>query len=210
MGWTGITNNFNTREEIKTFIDSEYTWQTEEYRNEVIKSSLIGNTWYGAIKKTNKKTKEIEVWAGICLISIKKKEFWYKNMDETVGPYKYECPINILNLLTETKYEFAKQWRQNCLEYHKINKQLKTFLNKTVKLKADYNLKWGNYHEIKEGETFYVRIGKSLKETNIVEKDNQTDSFKPIGNLTLRSSTIKEHLINEIKKQESSEQLNLI
>ncbi|WP_285905118.1 hypothetical protein [Pseudodesulfovibrio pelocollis] len=40
--------------------------------------------------------------------------FLYKVMDETVGPFYYDCPSRILNLLTDTEYPEAITWRKQC------------------------------------------------------------------------------------------------
>lgn len=40
--------------------------------------------------------------------------FWYKPMDETMGPYYWDCPKRILDLLSPTDNEVALNWRQSC------------------------------------------------------------------------------------------------
>lgn len=47
--------------------------------------------------------------------------FGYKDMDETMHPYYYNCPERILKLLTPTDNTSAWEWRQTCWE--KINKR---------------------------------------------------------------------------------------
>ena len=42
--------------------------------------------------------------------------FGYKDMDETMGPYRYGCPERILKMLTPTEHEYAKKWRETCWE----------------------------------------------------------------------------------------------
>lgn len=59
------------------------------------------------------------VFAGITLIDYRPKEFLNlgtKEMDETGGPYYCNCPIYILNLLTDLteSYPYAERWRQKC------------------------------------------------------------------------------------------------
>ena len=41
-------------------------------------------------------------------------EFYYKDMDESSGPYAYDCPKSILDLLSPTTNEFALNWRRKC------------------------------------------------------------------------------------------------
>ncbi|WP_028245434.1 DUF6927 domain-containing protein [Pseudoclavibacter soli] len=41
-------------------------------------------------------------------------------MDETSGPYQSECPTRILDLLTDTDDEQARQWRARCRQYAQL------------------------------------------------------------------------------------------
>jgi hypothetical protein len=40
--------------------------------------------------------------------------FGYKDMDESMRPCEIDCPAAILELLTETDSELAKQWWEQC------------------------------------------------------------------------------------------------
>lgn len=40
--------------------------------------------------------------------------FTYKYVDETMGPNESNCPAAILDLLTETDSEYAREWRGRC------------------------------------------------------------------------------------------------
>lgn len=60
-----------------------------------------------------------EVIAYVCLLHYTPSyydNFGYKDMDETMGPYQYDCPERILKLLTPTDNEYALQWREKCWE----------------------------------------------------------------------------------------------
>jgi len=60
-----------------------------------------------------------EVIAVVCVLDHNPNgccNFGYKDMDETMGPYRYNCPERILNLLTPTENELAKKWREKCWE----------------------------------------------------------------------------------------------
>lgn len=112
---------------------------------EVVKSSMVGSVYYAAIRSLKrykrdendnivydengeKITEEIpqseqEIFAAIILTGTR-DNYWfaYKGMDETCGPYAYDCPIGILKLLTETKSEYALEWRRKCYEKHEKKK----------------------------------------------------------------------------------------
>ena len=48
--------------------------------------------------------------------------FAYKPMDETMGPYCYDCPVSILKLLSDTDNDYALAWRQKCWDNHNQKK----------------------------------------------------------------------------------------
>lgn len=94
--------------------------------SEVLKSSMVGNVYYAAIKETrfatDTKPETSKIFAVVCLTSVDNKDYFnfsYKDMDESCGPYEHKCPIGILKLLPETNDEWALEWREKCLEYHK-------------------------------------------------------------------------------------------
>jgi len=51
--------------------------------------------------------------------------FGYKDMDETMGPYSYDCPRSILDKLTPTDHEYALKWRRECERRLELNARLK-------------------------------------------------------------------------------------
>ena len=115
MGWTGTYIYGTAKEEL----DRLYSFEGEKFSNKVIKSAMVGSTYYCAVEKLNKETSEKEVWAGIALTSQAHEDgcnFFYKDMDETEGPCECKCPKSILNLLTPTESEYAMDWRERCLK----------------------------------------------------------------------------------------------
>ena len=41
-------------------------------------------------------------------------EIGFKVMDESMGPFYYNCPKKILKMLSPTEYENAIEWREEC------------------------------------------------------------------------------------------------
>ena len=41
-----------------------------------------------------------------------------KDMDETSGPYNYDCPLSYLDEATEPANEWARQWREKVRAHH--------------------------------------------------------------------------------------------
>lgn len=106
------------------------------YHLKNLKSAMVGSTYYAAIERTNKDNPEDRiVFAVICLTSTDMTDyhnFAYKDMDETCGPYKCDCPKGILDLLTPTDSEFANAWRKKCYEAHAKKKDPNALKNLPV------------------------------------------------------------------------------
>lgn len=139
MGWTSY-HATPTYKKGKVFIDRKA--ECDAYFMEglnrgfykVLKSSMVGSTYYAAVmplKKCNIKDENGEcvyvdiplddriVFAAIFLTSVDNKDynnFAYKNMDETCGPCEDNCPKGILDLLTPIDSEYANDWRKRCYE----------------------------------------------------------------------------------------------
>lgn len=138
MGWTSLHLNTDYRGKInkKAFLDNEFTAQTKAMKWEVLKSSMVGSDYYSAVKKTDYETGESIVFGLVVITRVENEcyeNFSYKEMDETMHPYNYDCPITILRLLTDTDNQEAKDWRENCYRVYEAKKQqrklMKSFNN---------------------------------------------------------------------------------
>ena len=121
MGWLEYHAGYykNGKVDRKTEIDSKYNWEDESCKVEVLKSSMVGSTYYAAVKSFDKTNRCERVTAVVCLTSTNNKDYFnfaYKSMDETMGPNQCDCPKGILNLLTPTESEWANEWRKKCYE----------------------------------------------------------------------------------------------
>ena len=100
MGWTFAMNNYNTLDE---FFDHEF-----------------GDIFDGRGYLVNTREYYRKFKTGLCsiiLIDTKKRNGFnigYKNMDETMHPYFYNCPKKLLDSLKDTENEDANNWRANC------------------------------------------------------------------------------------------------
>lgn len=130
MGWTSYNADITTRgkvdrNKIKAICDEQLTWTNDSGSRKPIKSAMVGNTYYAAVEHIQPDGSR-RVWAAITLVKTNIKDYWnfaYKDMDETVGPCECKCPVGILNLLTETGHEWAKEWRESCWKYHAKQKE---------------------------------------------------------------------------------------
>ena len=124
MGWDGSQIGYwkNGKPDIVAeFLDR---WHYTDSKFEVLKAIAKGSTIYSAIK--NKDTEE--VFGVVALTSRDGNYLMFKEMDETVHPYYYDCPKSVLDLLTPTENAEANAWRNKCVEYAEIKKTSPAFL----------------------------------------------------------------------------------
>ena len=113
MGWTYYCTyggKIDRLEECRKRFNGQPSWAT------VVKDALVDDVYYAAMK--DGKTQEI--WALIVLTDIYNGEFGYKDMSEEMYPYYFDCPVEILNLLSHTDSENAIEWRKHCYARHGI------------------------------------------------------------------------------------------
>lgn len=132
MGWTSYhaTHYKKGRIDRKAECDAYFLEGLNRGHYDVLKSSMVGSTYYAAVKPLKKyggadgiyvdiPESEQIVFAAVFLTSTDVKDYYnfsYKDMDESCGPYKYDCPKAILDLLTPTENEYANEWRKLCRE----------------------------------------------------------------------------------------------
>lgn len=111
MGWTSyyVYGEIDRLAECRKEFGKSPAWAT------IVKDALIDTVYYAAMKST----KTGEVWALVALTDIYKGQFFYKDMSEDMEPFYYECPDEILDLLSPTEYEGALRWREKCRIYNK-------------------------------------------------------------------------------------------
>ena len=129
MGWTWqhATHYKNGKVDRKAECDAYFN-EDNKGCYVVEKSALVGTVYYAAIRhigRRNYKTNEIteipaseqEVFAVIFLTGMNVKDYFnfgYKDMEESMHPYYYDCPAGILKLLSPTDNASANEWRENC------------------------------------------------------------------------------------------------
>ena len=117
MGWTEyVATEFNKgRVDRKSECDKIFNWVDDNITSsKVLKSSMVGTTYYAAIEYS--RGDEKYVYAVVCLTSVRERYlFAYKDMSEDMGPYHYDCPKSIIDMLSPTDNEWANEWRQKCL-----------------------------------------------------------------------------------------------
>lgn len=154
MGW--IYTEKDSSMSVKEFFEMEFGGQYTR----VLDCAVVGlRTAYVAVESTAAATREPTVGAVVCHLDYAPNErfnFGYKDVSEEMGPVEDECPERILDMLSETTYEYALSWRERCRA-------------RTQRRKAQPPLKTGSYLrmespvEFADGrwrETFYIEDAK--------------------------------------------------
>lgn len=131
MGWTHCAGAKHWKQvkgrmavDRKAELDDMFTWCQHDsrwnviYGCRVLKSAMVGTTYYAAVERYNNRKGFRDIGAVICLTCGQTKwddTVWgYKDMDETMGPYYYDCPAAILDMLTPTDNPTSNEWREAC------------------------------------------------------------------------------------------------
>ena len=138
MGWTSYhaTHYKNGKVDRKAECDAYFTEGLNEGFYRLEKSTMIGSVYYAAVtglkryngeKQEDVPENEQHTFGVVFLTSVDSKNYYnfsYKDMDETCGPFCYDCPESILKLLSPTTSEFALKWRAGCRKHRKLRKAL--------------------------------------------------------------------------------------
>lgn len=148
MGWTSyhVSQTYKNGKSFidrkaecdKMFITDAVSWKTHEVigKYELLMSAMVGGTHYAAVRKTifatETEPESVKVFAAITLTRVDNNDYYnfaYKDMDESMGPCEDKCPKAILDLLSPTEYEYAKEWRKRCYENLKKKKDPNSLTN---------------------------------------------------------------------------------
>lgn len=116
MGWTYTYKPKNVS--VRQFFEERFNYNEDDGKyGKIIDCAVVNlRTAYIAYEIGDALGKR-EVIAIVCALDYKPNDYYnfgYKDMDESMGPYYYDCPERILKLLTPTEHEWAKEWREKC------------------------------------------------------------------------------------------------
>lgn len=135
MGWTSfqIPKTIKTIDVVRKELEQDDMGKTRA-RFKLLDSSMHGSTFYGVMQLTTWDTstpdgsaaERVQVY-GVVVKTERKNtyprsqyvDFYYKDMDESMQPYSYDCPVRMLDLLdrlapaTEPA-SGAYKWRAAC------------------------------------------------------------------------------------------------
>lgn len=130
MGWTSYHADYYKNGTVDRKAECDAYWEEGLNRGyfKIEKSIMKGSVYYAAITPLQRKTEERiipileeerETFAVVMLTSVSIKDYFnfaYKLVDETMGPAQRNCPESILKLLSPIDNEWALEWRKNCWE----------------------------------------------------------------------------------------------
>lgn len=134
MGWDWT--NRERGETIFEFFKDRFYTDNEKYGYNVLACSVVKRREaYLACEKIDKVNNTRIVFGIVCLLGYAPKSYYnfgYKDMDETMLPYYFNCPEKILNMLTPTTNEQSMKWRDECRNVQKMRKELRKLEVDTV------------------------------------------------------------------------------
>ena len=180
MGWINeidFSGKYASTKNRKKYIDK--LWNDDK-KFLVIKSSMVGTTYYAAVAELDQQQGVKQVFATTALTSYEDREFSYKEMNEHAIPACCDCPVGILKLLTPTDDQNANQWRKNCATHRRAKQLLKQAEKNGNMINACYHdlifdkdcKKWLET----DNQNYYVRR-KDILDNNfivIAQKKSQT------------------------------------
>lgn len=146
MGWlTNITMPHGSTMKIEC--DKRLTWEDSNGKRRVLRSALVAMREYYAAVEHVAPDGTRTVWAAMFVVALSRTRYevsWgYKDMDESCGPYYFNCPAAILDLLTDPCNEAAANWRKECRAVIARRDRLKA-LKPGVRILLDTPMKFTN------------------------------------------------------------------
>ena len=113
MGSIGVFNGPKTRAQRREWMDRELSFDKGDGNYlKILKSAArkFDTVYYAAVERGYPGQAPL-VMAAVVLMRQYGEEFVYKAMDEEMGPYQFDCPKGIIDLLPPTTNETALKWR---------------------------------------------------------------------------------------------------
>ena len=99
MGWDGTEGVYSRSDWVKVFLQGL----------RIVRRKIVNGTYYLAISDENN-----NIYGAVVAFEKGDDCILGKFMSERIHPYYYDCPKDILNLLSPTEDKLALAWRENC------------------------------------------------------------------------------------------------
>lgn len=124
----------------------------------VVKASMKGSVFYAAVRSSRNPDR---VYGLVILTQVDNGCFCYKDMTEDMGPGYCDCPKSVLDALTPTTSQYAKEWRRSC--YENVQKQRdsvnlsKLPIGTVIQVVTPFDLEWPSF-KLPKGSTVQLRL----------------------------------------------------
>lgn len=109
MGWS-FHSTIRTRADMTAYLSASL----KSAGHTILRASTVGNHWWAAIEHRDGKRHIF-----LALMQGGGQEGWgYKGMDESAGPYHFDCPLGLLELVPPPCGPYAAGWRDKVREHH--------------------------------------------------------------------------------------------
>lgn len=157
MGWTGMFN-WSSSEKNKDILNREFFGSAERKYEALKWSGNGGHTW---CLYRNKETNKVYAMLVLCSRDSKRHEFFYKDIELSMGPYEYDMPSSWIPLIKETykDEQYAQDWFKRREEYLAEKKSDKYALGNLLKChNGRGRIEWGDNFRIEENTDFFVMV----------------------------------------------------
>lgn len=87
------------------------------YRGGVF-NGVLWTVWKRTFTKDNQQTEPPQRWIACDLLRCQQGEWGYKDMEESMHPYFYSCPLKYLDLVPIEQYGGNSEWRELVRSWH--------------------------------------------------------------------------------------------
>ena len=88
------------------------------YRGGVF-AGVLWSVWERSFTKDGEEVQPTERWIQCDLLRCDRGEWGYKDMEESMHPYYYSCPLSYLDLVPIDRYGGNQEWREQVIEHHR-------------------------------------------------------------------------------------------
>lgn len=128
MGWlfrTGITRRELIEERSKDWSrqGADGTTITTKCLAHCCRGNVLWAVWERRFTREDKEVGLTERWITCDLLRYQSNSGWgYKDMDESVSPYYFTCPLKYLDLVPLDQFGGNAEWRE-CVRSHHVRQQ---------------------------------------------------------------------------------------
>jgi hypothetical protein len=127
MGWLfpyGATRRsliaeriMNWERSTDTGVLAKTTCIAQCYRGGVF-SGVLWSVWERTFSKDNADTEPRQRWIQCDLLRCQQGDWGYKDMEESMHPYFYSCPLGYLKFVPIEQFGGSEAWREGVRSYH--------------------------------------------------------------------------------------------